>query len=172
MTYLSAGAHYTSSWHGGQSISAFMLAARSSSVLSKNNQMTEQTVDMRMDGWKMEWLSVCEMCCARLVNGEKENTRKNQDNQKYFCFLYIALEFVDIIRTERQKQTSRWSQWKQMVSDALDTAPGLHLDHKIVSISSYHLEHSRVDSYCSDKCICTVMCHKHIIGALSPIWQW
>lgn len=65
--------------------------------LIKNNQMTEQTVDMRMDGWKMEWLSVCEMCCARLVNGEKENTRKNQDNQKYF--FYIALEFAGNLKS-------------------------------------------------------------------------
>lgn len=59
-----------------------------------------------------------------------------------------------------------------MVSDASDPAPGLHLDHKTVSLSLYHLEDSRVDSYCSEKCICTVMCHEHIMGAQSSIWRW
>lgn len=47
MRYLSTGAHYTSWWHSGQSISTFTGFVELLHLI-KNSQTTEQIVDMRM----------------------------------------------------------------------------------------------------------------------------
>lgn len=50
-----------------------------------------------------------------------------------------------------------------MAGDGSDSAPGYLSDHKTVPI---FLEHSSVDSYCSDKSTYTIMCPNYImVGA-------